>query len=84
MMKNGIETNQTKEATMAQRTFSVGNTFEAHVSASYKNAIKFAIAMAKSQPSEPVRISWDMHGIAFGETFVWSDDLNDIIPHYGG
>ena len=65
-------------------TFTIGNTFEAHGSATYENAVRFAVNMAKENPAEPVRISWDRHGVCFREVFTWSAVSNDIIPYYGG
>lgn len=62
----------------------IGNTFEVHQSATYRNAVKFAIKMAKRQPEAPVDIHWVRHNQDFRETFIWSDEMNDIIPYYGG
>lgn len=54
-------------------------------SATWSNIIKYAIKMAKINPSLVIEIRDNNLPYHLGplESFIWCNDKKDIIPHYG-
>lgn len=65
--------------------FSAWNSFGLKESNTWENIIKAAKKMAKNQPTVVVEVK--DHTMPAGkklmESFIWDEEKNDIVPHYG-